>query len=211
MKRFIWIAAPAALAAIGLAPSSALGIVNWSNPTGSTPLFTWAGGYEDNGFYGDPTATVDSLIFTPSSFFAINPGNPSITDTLHVNITVQPGHSITDVTIFESGTRTSTGLTTIIGTLHLYDLTVGGTTDITRSLVYTNGPGSAWSGTATASSLGFGQGVTFHLDLTNSMTALVGGQNIHKNNLEIHFPAPGTLGGMAGMAVLALGRRRRAR
>jgi hypothetical protein len=211
MTRFIWLAAPAAMTVAAFAPA-AHGIVNWSNPTGSNSLFSWAGGYEDNGFYGDPTVTTNGFAFTTPNFFAVNPGNPSITDTLHVNVTVQPGQTITDVAIYEIGTRSSTNRTTIQGTLHLADLTNGGP-DQVYSLTYTNDSGSpiTWNGSAFATSLPFGAGITFHLDLTNNLSALLAGQNIHKSGVEIVFtPAPGALA-MAGIAALTLGGRRRVR
>jgi hypothetical protein len=207
MNRFIWMGAMTTAAA--LAPSASA-VVNWSNPTGSTPLFSWAGGYEDNGFFGDPTPTPTGFVFSTPNFFAVNPGNPSITDTLHVNITVQPGQSITDVTINEVGTRTSTNRTTVQGTMHLANLSVGGF-DQVFSLTYNNDSSTPinWTGTVTATSLGFGEGTVFHLDLTNNMSALLSGQNIHKSGVEIIFtPAPGVLA-MAGITGLTLGGRRR--
>lgn len=211
MNRTTWIAATAATAITAIAPLSSA-VVNWSNPTGSTPLFSWAGGYEDNGFFGDPTPTPNGFSFTTPNFFATNPGNPSITDTLHVNITVAPGQTITDVAIYEVGNRTSTNRTTIQGTLHLANLTLG-TPDQVYSLTYTNDSGSpiTWNGFASATSLGYGQGTEFHLDLTNNLSALLSGQNIHKTGVEIVFtPAPGALA-MGSLAALTLGGRRRRR
>jgi len=213
MNRITWIAAPATLIIIGFAPASAFGVVNWSNPSGTTPLFTWSGGNENNGFFGDPVAVGNTLVFTPSAFFAANPVNPSITDTLHVDITVRPGQSINDIMIVENGVRTSLGLTTVQGTLHLHDLTVGSTTDITSSLTYGSGAGNPipWTGSTDASGLTFGAGTVFHLDLTNNLAALIQGQEIHKNGVQIIFtPTPGALA-IGGLSALTLGARRRRR
>jgi hypothetical protein len=210
MTRF---AVPAALA-IGALTSAAPAIVVWGNPTGSTSLFSWAGGYSNNGRFGDPVVNGagDSFIFTPN-FTATNPGAPAVSDTLQVTITVQPGQSISDVVISENGTRTSTGSTLISGSLRIKDLTVGSLTDITQNLSYNNGSGTPipWSGSVAVSSLGFGGGLSFQLTLTDNLSAIVNGQSITKSGVTIHFtPSPGALG-LLGIASLTLGGRRRGR
>lgn len=206
--------APAGLVLLAL-PSAAHAIVNWTNASGSTPLFSWAGGYSNNGLFGDPTVNGagDSFIFTPTAFVATNPGTPTATDTLQVTITVQPGQTINDVIISELGTRSTTNRTTVQGTLRVKDLTVGSLTDITQSLVYNNGVGTPipWSGSVAVSSLGFGGGLVFQVTLTNNLSAILSGQTIAKTGVEIHFtPTPGAIA-VAGLAAATLGRRRRAR
>jgi hypothetical protein len=168
---------------VGLASASSWATVSWNNDTGTSTVFSWAGGYEASGYFGlNPTVTANSLIFSSpdiDNFYAVNPGRPTITDTLHVDITVNPGQTITDIIINEIGTRTSTNRTTVQGT---------------------------------QTGLSFGAGSVFHIDLSNNMTALASGQNIHKSGVEIIFtPAPGGLAALAGATVLTLGGRRRKR
>jgi uncharacterized protein (TIGR03382 family) len=214
MNRTMKFVTPAGLVMLALTPA-AHAIVNWSNPTGSTPLFSWAGGYSNNGLFGNPTVNGagDSFIFTPTTFTATNPGAPTATDTLQVTITVQPGQTINDVIISEVGSRSSTNRTTIQGTLRVKDLTAGSLTDITQSMVYNNGVGDPipWSGSVAISSLGFGGGLVFQVTLTNNLSAILSGQSITKTGVEIHFtPTPGALA-VAGLAAATLARRRRAR
>jgi len=98
--------------------SSALGVVPWSNPTGTTTLFSWSNGYENNGLFGDPTITPNTFNFAPTSFFAGAPHAATATDTLTVTLTVNPGKLVTAVRIHEIGTRTL-GTTSVSGTLFI--------------------------------------------------------------------------------------------
>lgn len=211
MHRIMKLGALGAMAVAAL-PAAAHAIISWGNDTGSTSLFSWAGGYSNNGLFGDPVVSSNSFTFAPPAFTATNPGSPTATDTIQVTITVQPGQQITDVLVSEIGTRTSTNRTTVQGTLRIKDLTVGSLTDITNSLGYVNDTTTTpigWTGSVTTSSLGFGGGVSFQLTLTNNLSALLSGQSITKTGVVITFlPTPGVLAGM-GMAGLALTRRRR--
>jgi len=211
MKHSIRYRLVAALGALALAAVPASAVVNWSNDFGSSTVFSWAGGYEDNGYFGDPVPTPNSLIFNHTeNFFATSGSRPATNDVLHVTITVQPGYQITGVTINEFGTRSSLNFTTIQGTLHVTDLTVGSTDTFTSSLAYVGAP--AWTGTVTQA-VSFNGGTIFHIDLTNNLTAApFGGQSIAKSGVEIIFtPAPGVLAPLAGGTVLTLAARRRRR
>lgn len=209
MNRMLRMAAPGVLAIAAL-PASAWAFASWSNPSGSTSLFSWSGGQNnDVNLFGSPTVVGNSFIFTPQNFAAISSGgSATATDTLQVVITVNPGQTITGVSIHEFGTRSSSTFTTLQGTERVKDLSVGGLAEIIQNVPITP-TAPDWTADGSVTGLTFGDTVSFQLTLTNSLTALLGA-NIRKNGVQIDIlPTPGVLavaGGMLGVAGL---RRRR--
>jgi hypothetical protein len=197
------------VAAITIAPA-AQAIVNWSNPAGATPLFTYHTGYTNSGYFGDPTLVGNTFIFTPPSFTAMA-GQNSRTDTLQVDILAQPGQVITGIIIREFGTRTSSGFTTqVTATMFIKDLNdvlFPQYQDPMGFVNVANGAAFDWSGVASRGGLNL---TNLQLSLTNSLTA-VGSHSIQKTRVEIEIvPTPGTAVALAG-AGLVLGSRRRRR
>ena len=138
--------------------STAMGVVPWSNPAGNTVLFSWANGFSNNGLYGDPTITPNTFNFAPPAFFAGATHAISVTDTLDVTLTVNPGQVITAIRIHEFGTRTTTGTTGVSGTLFVKDLNVGGFGQVQQNVTITNGIPSggvmSWDGDAITTEIG---------------------------------------------------------
>ena len=211
MNLVLRLGGPVVLAVLAM-PTAASADVAWSNPSGSTSLFSWDSGYSNLGLFGDPTISGNSFIFAPPAFTAVNPGTPTRSDTIQVVITVQPGQTITGVAVHEIGTRTSTNRTTVQGTLRVKDLTVGGINELTNSMVYGNDTGTPinWTGDASIGSLTFLGGTSFQLTLTNNLSALLSGQSITKTGVVIEIlPTPGAATALLGMAGCVVLRRRR--
>jgi uncharacterized protein (TIGR03382 family) len=215
MNAVIRLGATAALAMLAM-PSSAWAFAFWTPSSGSTSLFSYSDGHNnDVNLFGNPTVVGNTFVFAPSNFAAVSvSGSATASDTVQVVITVQPGQTVTGVRIREVGTRTSTSFTTLQGTLRVKDLTVGGLEEITTPVVVTNGSTQPpnitnWTGDAFIGGLSFGGGVSFQLTLTNSLTALFGSE-IRKNGVEIEIvPTPGAMA-LVGLGAVALRRRRRA-
>lgn len=85
---------------------NAKAFVYWSNPSGSTALFSWQNGGSDNGLFGDPELDENNtFIFEPTNFVAMSlDGMPdNVNDRLEFDLIAKPGHSITEVRISEEG------------------------------------------------------------------------------------------------------------
>ena len=108
-----------ALCATALASGTAHAApIAWApNASGTNSQVTWNNGQTDNGLYGTgPTVTGSHFDFDPTSFTANpNPGKAqSKTDRLSVQLeATQPGQSITQIKITESGTWSIRGAGTV--------------------------------------------------------------------------------------------------
>lgn len=194
------------LAAAVLAPAAAKAEVFWTVPNGSTPLFTYQNGYENNGLFGDPVIVGNTFVFTPPAFSAVNPVRNAATDTLQVTIRAQPGQTITSIVIREFGTRTSTNLTTVQATSFITNLT-NTTGPVPGSLVFDSNLN--WSGSVTRV-LNYDSSTPFQLALTDNISALIAGQSIIKTRVEIEImPTPSGAVVLAGAGLAAAVRRRR--
>lgn len=192
--------------------STALGIVPWSNPTGSTVLFSWSNGYTNNGLFGDPAITTNTFNFTPPAFFAGGTHAATATDTITVTLAVNPGQLVTAVRIHEWGTRT-TGTTAVTGTLFVKDLQLGGFGQLQQSVSITNGTPvggvMSWDGTALITGLNFTAGQQLSVQLTDNLMALTGQQTQKFGATVEILPTPGVLGLAGAAGLVALRRRRR--
>lgn len=185
---------------------TAAATVDWSNPNGSTPLFSWSNGYSNNGFFGDPIIVGNTFIFTPQGFTAVQ---NTKTDTLQVDITAAPGYQILGVIIREAGTRSHSTGTSIGGTLFLKDLDQPDFPLIQDPLTYSFDTGvtpNPWTGTVTRDGLAI---THLQLSLTNNLSAFLSERSITKTGVEIEIivPAPASAAVM-GLGLLALRRRR---
>jgi hypothetical protein len=153
----------------------------------------------------------NTFSFNPPAFFAGASHPVTQTDTLTVTLTVNPGQVITGIRIHEVGVRTL-GSTQVTGTLFIKDLQDGGFGQLQQSLTITNGAPNGntkpWAGDAIITGLHFTQGQMLSLSLTNNLLAF-SGQRIDKTGVTIEvLPTPGVLG-LAGIAAVSMGRRRR--
>ena len=103
----------AVLLGTALAVSSAFATA-WSTPSGTVaPFFSYDGGHDVNGLYGDPFWSGTSLIFTPANFVAVStngaPPTSVVTDTVDVNLHVDPQWKVATVSVQELGDYNITG------------------------------------------------------------------------------------------------------
>lgn len=114
--------------AITIATSSALAApaMPWSTPSGSATDFTYTGGGDDNGLFGEPLIVGNSFFFFPSNFRAESDGDQNVNDRMEVNIHANLGFDITGVVIQELGDYqiTGTGEVSVSGTLQLVNLDI---------------------------------------------------------------------------------------
>lgn len=203
---------PGCLAVLAVAGvcSTATATVDWSNPSGSTPLFSWSNGYSNSGFFGDPVIIGNTFVFTPQGFSAVQGVQNTKTDTLQVDITAAPGQTILGVIIREAGSRSHSSGTSIGGTLFLKDLDDPNFPMLQDPLAFTFDTSvtpNPWTGTVTRGGLNM---TNMQLSLTNNLSAFLSGRSITKTGVEIEIivPAPASAA-VVGLGLLGVLRRRR--
>ncbi|MFN0133750.1 MAG: MYXO-CTERM sorting domain-containing protein [Phycisphaerales bacterium] len=218
------------VATLGVAATSALAQVPWSNANGVGPFFNWTGGQSDLGRFGDPTLVGSTFNFFPTNFQAqsVNGTPDALSDRLQVRLTAHPNNRFTQIKITEFGSWSILGIGSVSdsGTMFLQDMITPRPPAInnlqTNPIMPINTPNSSgnWSGVTMidlTSILG-PDWTDLTLIFTNTLQAnsaagssasihkkLVGGPSIV---VEI-FPTPGSLGVLGLGAVVAMRRRRR--
>lgn len=218
------------VAAVGMAASSALAQVPWTNANGVGPFFTWMNGLSDLGRFGDPVLVGSTFNFFPTNFQAqsVNGVPDALTDRLQVRLKADPGHRFTQIKITEFGSWSILGIGSVSdsGTMFLQDMITPRPPAInnlvTNPVMPINTPNSSgnWSGQTlidltsilgpdwTDLTLVFTNTLQANSDPGSSATIhkkLVSGPSIV---VEI-FPTPGSLGVLALGGALAMRRRRR--
>jgi len=196
--------------------------IPWSNPSGSAPAFTWAGGSNDTNLFGSPTVVGNSFLFFPANFKATsNNGTPaSAADRLEVDIHAKPGFNLTAINVTELGDYgiLGTGQVQAFGSLDTRDLdTAAQQSDVlhtTPAFPVAVGNGK-WSGFETITYVG-NTVKNIHLVLTNNLQAITapatGSQStIEKTDvgirIDVFVPEPASMGLLALVAPLMLRRR----
>lgn len=218
------------LAALGVAASSALAQVPWSNANGVGPFFTWMNGQSDLGRFGDPTLVGSTFNFFPTNFIAqsINGAPDALTDRLQVRLKANAGNRFTQIKITEFGSWSILGIGSVndSGTMLLQDMITPRPPAINNLLttpvmpISTPNSSGNWSGTTMidlTSILG-PDWTDLTLIFTNTLQAnssAGSSATIHKKIvsgpsivIEV-FPTPGSLGVLALGGAVAMRRRRR--
>ena len=209
--------------------------VNWVPSFGSGSFFSYAGGFSDNGYFGNPTLVGDSFQFTPANFVAnsVNGTSDIKADRIQVDLTANPGQRFTMIKITEFGGWGITGIGTVraFGSLNLIDminvrppaitaLVAGATTPVPLPMPISTPGSGLWSGSAIIdlTQIVGADWTKLRLVFSNTLQAtstagsastidkkIVGGPSIF---VDI-FPSPGAASVLA-MGGLIAARRRRA-
>jgi hypothetical protein len=120
------------------APALNAAPIPWATPSGSTDTYTYSNGNTDFQLFvpagpGDqPVATDAGIEFFPTNFKAEAVGNgtfaaASASDTVRFQLTVKPGHQLTDFDVHEVGDYSilGTGAVQVSGTLVIANLDTG--------------------------------------------------------------------------------------
>lgn len=226
LKSILALCAVAAFTVTAVAPAIAAPVRPWANSSGSGTFFSWNGGGDDNGLFGDPSLIGgNTFLFFPNNFRAESQGAGLVStdDRMEFNLIADPGFEITGIQISEIGDYELSGDASVdvIATLTLSEL-IAPNRVYSDSLTPNFDPLIQGSGTWSADGLidlsTAVPGVTqLNFELYNLLeaTASVGGvASIEKTLVGEGFqitiiPEPASLA-MLGLGAFAVIRRRRA-
>ncbi|MFN0133751.1 MAG: PEP-CTERM sorting domain-containing protein [Phycisphaerales bacterium] len=202
--------------------------IPWNNPNGAGPFFNWANGQNSTGLFGSPSLIGDTFVFFPANFVALSENGvmDTKTDTMSVDLFVQPGYKFDGIRISEFGDYSILGQGSVdaTATLALSDTLNPGrnTSDImgfNPIFPATTGTNQSWQGDVGRDLALIEFGTPFlniHLEFTNTLVAIsIPGSSavIRKTLVGVPvaiqiLPEPGALALLAFGGLVASRRRR---
>ncbi|MCP4589313.1 MAG: PEP-CTERM sorting domain-containing protein [bacterium] len=167
-KRRMWIGAIVASAASWTLPQADAGV--WNMPSGSSDSFTYSGGFDYDGLFGEPSVAGDTFIFMTPSFTASasDDGTDSSADAVEFDLQVNAGRGLAQVRVVPFGGYTPAGdlLGEKVSVLGQLTVTENGGSGLWQQALLSNGAGGGWNGLAAIESDSVTSvHVSFELDL----------------------------------------------
>lgn len=207
------------LAGLACASTASATVVPWTQPSGSTALYTYSNGRSTDGLFGDPTFLPNGdIVFSPQAFVASNPGG--VTDStlseLEFDIELNPSASIDFIRVIEAGTYQIDGVgqvrvaATLVTTNLDFFLFEDATLTASQPQPITTTGSGAWTAEGEVDYVGsFAPWNRIRIRVTNELTATgIDASTIAKSEVRIVFPAPGSAA-LVALGGLVASRRRR--